>query len=241
LVCNREKAKKLAARPNFNRCTIFDENLVAMHMKKTKLVFNKPMYLGACILDISKQLIYEFHYNYIKTKYGNRAKLLFTDTDSLSYEIQTKDFYKDIAPDVDRWFDTSDYPKDHPCGIKSGVNKKVVGMFKDEAGGKIIEEFVGLKAKLYSYKMLAGKEEKKCKGVKKQVVNKSIKFEDYKECLILGKEQMKTMNVIRSHLHDVYTEVVNKVALSSNDDKRIILDDGIHTLALGHYKCAKTD
>ena len=174
LVNDKRMAKKLAAKPNFKHCTIFDENLVAIHMKKTKLVFDKPVYLGMCILDLSKTLMYDFHYNYIKTKYGTKAKLLFTDTDSLAYEIKTEDFYKDIAGDVAAKFDTSNFPQNHPSGIPTGLNKKVVGMFKDEAGGEIIEEFVGLRAKLYSYKMLHGNEEKKCKGVKKPVVKKTI-------------------------------------------------------------------
>ena len=94
--------------------------------------------------------MYDFHYNYIKTNYGDKAKLLFTDTDSLAYEIKTKDFYKDINPDIEKRFDTSDYPTNHPSGIKTGLNSKVLGIFKDEAGGKQIVEFVGLRAKLYS-------------------------------------------------------------------------------------------
>ena len=205
-------------------------------MKKTKLVFNKPVYLRMCILDLSKTLMYDFHYNYIKRKYGDKAKLLFTDTDSLMYEIQTEDFYKDISEDVKHKFDTSNYPPNHPSGIPSGFNKKVLGMFKDEAGGKVIDEFVGLRAKLYSYKMFEGEESKKCKGAKKSVVKKSIAHEDYKECLFTGKEQLRRMNVIRSHKHEIYTEEVNKVALCPSDDKRHILDDGVYTLALGHYK-----
>ena len=197
LVNNEAKAKKLAAKPNFKHCNIFDENLVAIHMKKTKLVFNKPVYLGMCILDLSKTLMYDFHYNYITPKYGEKAKLLFTDTDSLAYEIETEDFYRNISRDVASKFDTSNFPKDHQSGIEAGLNKKVVGMFKDEAGGEIIQGFVGLRARLYSYKMLDRKEEKKCKGVKKPVVKKSIRFEDYKECLFSGKEQLRKMNVIR--------------------------------------------
>ena len=236
LVNNEAKAKKLAAKPNYKHCNIFDENLVAIHMKKTKLVFNKPVYLGMCILDLSKTLMYDFHYNYMKTKYMDRAKLLFSDTDSLAYEVHTNDFYKDISGDVATKFDTSNFPKDHPSGIEAGLNKKVVGMFKDEAGGEIIEEFVGLRAKLYSYKMMDGDDVKKCKGVKKSVVKKSINFADYKKCLFTGEEQLRKMNIIRSHGHEVYTEEVRKVALSANDDKRIILGNGIHTLAHGHFR-----
>ena len=235
LITNEKEAKKLISKPNFHHRTIFTENLIAVHMKKTKVYYNKPIYLGMCILDLSKTLMYDFHYNYIKKKYGEGANLLFTDTDSLAYEIDTEDFYKDINPDVERLFDTSNYPANHESGIKVGTNKKVPGMFKDEAGGKQILEFVGLRAKLYSYRM-KDYEEKKCKGVKKAVVRKSIKFEDYKKCLLDGQAIHRTMNIIRSHQHEIYSERVNKVALSREDDKRIILEDGIHTLAHGHHK-----
>ena len=149
-------------------------------MKKTSLTMNKPVYLGMCILDLSKTIMYDFHYNYIKPKYGEKAKLLFSDTDSLMYKIETEDFYKDISGDVKDRFDTSDYPENHPSEIPTGINKKVLGMMKDEAAGKIIKEFVGLRAKLYSFVMDDGEETKKCKGIKKQVVEGSISHEDYK-------------------------------------------------------------
>ena len=236
LVNNREKAEKLSAKPNFKHCNIFCEDLVAIHMKKTKLVINKPVYLGMCILDLSKTKMYDFHHNYIKQKYGDKAKLLFTDTDSLMYEIKTEDFYKDISEDVKDRFDTSDYPPNHPSGIPSGLNKMVLGMFKDEVNGKVIDEFVGLRAKLYSFIMFEGEETKKCKGVKKSVVKKSITHEDYKKCLFTGDAQLREMSVIRSYKHVVYTEVVNKIALCSRDDKRYIQEGQTDTLALGHYK-----
>ena len=236
LVNSVEKARKLISKPNFRNRKIFSENLISVHMKKTSLLMNKPVYLGMCILDLSKTIMYDFHYNYIKPKYGDKAKLLFTDTDSLMYLIETEDFFKDISGDVKDRFDTSDYPENHPSGIPTGINKKVLGMFKDEAGGKIIKEFVGLRAKLYSYKMDEGEESKKCKGVKKQVVATSITHEDYKTCLRTGKEQLRKQNILRSYEHEVYTEEVNKVALSAQDDKRYILSDGVHTLAWGHYK-----
>ena len=236
LVNTKEQLKKLVAKPNYRGRKIFSENLVSVLMKRTSLKMNKPVYLGMCILDLSKTIMYDFHYNYVKPKYGDKAKLLFTDTDSLMYEIQTEDFYKDISEDVKDRFDTSGYPENHPSGIPTGINNKVLGMFKDEAAGKNIIEFVGLRAKLYSLKMEDGKANKKCKGVKKQVVEKSITHEDYKTCLTTGKEQYRKQNIIRSYEHEVYTEEVNKVALSAMDDKRYILGDGIHTLAWGHYK-----
>ena len=236
LVNTGEQFKKLVAKPNYNSCKIFNENLVSVHMKKTSLTMNKPVYLGMCILDLSKIIMYDFHYRYIKPKYGSKAKLLFTDTDSFLYEIQTEDFYKDISGDVKDRFDTSDYPEGHPSGIPTGINKKVLGKFKDEEAGKIIKEFVGLRAKLYSYKMDEGKENKRCKGIKKAVVEKSIRHEDYKTCLETGKEQLRRQNIIRSYEHVIYTEEVNKIALSAADDKRYLLKDSYDTLAWGHRR-----
>jgi len=200
LVTDKEKARKLAVKPNYDRCTIFDENLVAIYMKRTKLMYNKPVYLGMCILDLSKTLMFDFYYNYVKPKYGDMVMLLYTD--SFIYELGTDDFYIDIAGDVETWFDTSEFDADLPSGIQTGVNKKVIGMMKDEAGGKIIEEYVGLGAKQYSVKMLKdSSEHKRCRGVKINVVKNRITHYD---CLLYGEEQMRTMNVIRSRLHDVY-------------------------------------
>ena len=236
LTNTEEQFKKLVAKPNYESRKIFNENLVSVHMKKTSLTMNKPVYLGMCILDLSKTLMFDFHYKYIKPKYGNKAKLLFTDTDSFLYEIETKDFYKDIAGDVRDRFDTSNYPKGHPSGIPTGINKKVLGMFKDEAAGKNIKEFVGLRAKLYSYKMEEGEENKKCKGIKKAVVAKSIRHENYKTCLKTGKEQLRRQTIIRSYEHNLYLEEVNKIALSAADDKRYLLKDSYDTLAWGHRR-----
>jgi len=167
----------------------------------------------------------------------------------LIYLIETNDFYKDISPDIQLKFDTSDYPSDHPL---AGVNKKVLGMFKDEANSKQISEFVGLRAKQYAYRMhtvrptgdlstkgCVDKEHKKCKGIKKKVVENNITFDDYKKCLFNRTKQYEKMNVIRSRGHEIYTETLNKIALSANDDKRIIMDDCIHTLAYGHFRAER--
>ena len=231
LIEDRKQALKLSNRPNFERCTIFNKHLIAVHMKNTEVYFDKPVYVGQAILDLSKTLMFDFHYNYIKGKYGNKAELLFTDTDSLMYQIKTKDFYKDIDPDVRDKFDTSDYPSVHPSGIITGANKKVIGMFKDEVAGKQITHFVGLRPKLYSFKVEDEKELKKCKGIKKNVVKKKIDFDDYVKCLFSGERQMRKMKIIRSDRHDIYSKEVNKIALSNDDDKRQVLEDYIHTLA----------
>ena len=175
LVDNRAKAVKLTSRPNFDRATIFDRNLIAVHMKKkTEVYFNKPVYVGQVILDLSKTLMFNFHYKYIREKYNDAAELLFTDTDSLLYLIHTDDFYRDISHDVETKFDTSDYRPSHPSGILTGVNKKVLGMFRDEVAGRQITHFVGLRPKLYSFKVEDGRLTKKCKGTKKNVIKKGI-------------------------------------------------------------------
>ena len=210
-------------------------------MKRTTLTFNKPVYLGLSILDLSKAIMYDFHYDYIKPKYNEKVSLLYTDTDSLVYEIETEDFYEDISVDVKDRFDTSNFEPNHPSGIPTGCNKKVLGMFKDEAGGKCIEEFVALRAKLYSFKMYEGEENKKCKGIKKGVIEKSITHEDYKTCLFEQEVQRRKMNIIRAYNHMVYTETINKIALSPFDDKRFILEDKINTLAWGHHKIPNDD
>ena len=232
LIDNRKKAIKLSSLPNFDRCTIFDKNLIAIHMKKTEVYFNKPIYVGQAILDLSKTLMFDFHYNYIKNKYGKKAELLFTDTDSLMYEIKTKDFYKDIYDDLKDKFDTSDYPLNHPSGIITGVNKKVIGVFKDEVAGKQITHFVGLRPKLYSFKIEDEKELKKCKGIKKNVIKNKLDFDDYVKCLFTGQKEMRSMKIIRSEKHDIYSKEVNKIALSNEDDKRHVLKDNIYTIAL---------
>ena len=232
IIDDRKKAVKLTSRPNFDRATIFDKNLIAVHMKKTEVYFNKPVYVGQAILDLSKTLMFDFHYNYIQEKYKDKAELLFTDTDSLMYQIHTDDFYKDISNDIITKFDTSDYPSDHPSGILTGVNKKVIGMFKDEVAGKQITCFVGLRPKLYSFKIEESKEVRKCKGIKKNVIKKKLDFEDYVDCLFLGKKQMRSMKIITSENHDIYSKAVNKIALSNEDDKRSVMFNKLKTLAL---------
>ena len=232
LVDDRKLANKLSSKPNFERVTIFDENLIACHMKKTEVYFNKPIHVGQAILDLSKTLMFDFHYNYVKNKCEDKAELLFTDTDSLMYLIQTQDVYQDINKYIKKKFDTSDYPENHPSGIKPGVNKKVIGKFKDEAAGKQITHFVGLRPKLYTFKVEEKGETRKAKGVKKNVIKKSLSFEDYKKCLFTEEEVMKETNIIRSQNHEIFSMTVNKVALSANDDKRLTCENKIDTLAL---------
>ena len=238
LVTNKKALNKLVKKANFKRVNEFHENLVAVHMEKTTVKLNKPIYLGMSILDLSKTLMYQFHYEYVKPKWEDKSELLFTDTDSLCYEIEIKtdDVYKDISEDVNEWFDTSNYDKNHPSGILTGKNKKVIGFYKDECGGVPVIKFAGCKAKSYSFETSNGKTEKKCKGVKKYVVKKHISFKDYEQAVLSSKTQHRVMNTIRSRRHDIGSEKINKMALSADDDKRIVSEDGIRTTAHGHWR-----
>ena len=202
-------------------------------MKKTKVKMNKPVYLGMSILDISKTLMYKFWYDYIKPKYEDRAKLCYTDTDSFIIHIITEDFFEDIAYDVERWFDTSNYDENDKRPLPIGKNKKVIGLFKDELGGKIIKEFCALRAKTYSYLMGDDSEVKKAKGTKKCVIKRELMFENYKDCLFNGEVILKSQQRFKSDHHKVYTEEVNKIALSSDDDKRLQTFDGTETYPYG--------
>ena len=194
---------------------------------------NKPVYLGQTILDLSKLVMYEFHYDYMRRKYDSQnLKLCYMDTDSLVYQIQTDDFYADIASEVPARFDTSAHRSDRP--LPMGLNKKVISLMKGEMGGDVIEEFIALRPKLYSFRKHCSKEEKKCKGIKKNVVKKTLTFEDYKNYLFSKKNVLRSQLLFRSYKHDIHTIEVNKLALSSDDDKRIIQQDGISTKARGH-------
>ena len=220
LVTTDKEINKLVSEPNYHTINYISEDLSIIEMNKTKVKMNKPIYLGLSILDISKMLMYEFWYDYIKPKYNGSVKLCYMDTDSFVMNIKTNDFYKDISSDVDKKFDTSNYEVNRP--LPTGKNKKVIGLMKDELGGKIITEFVTLRPKTYSYLTDDGKEDKKTKGTKKCVIKRMIKFNDYKNCLLKDKVLLKSQQRFISKKHDVYTEEINKVALSNNDDKRIV-------------------
>ena len=200
-------------------------------MKKTKVKMNKSVYLGLSIIEISRTLIYEFWYDYMKPKYGDNVTLCYMDTDSFIMHIKTEDFYKDIANDVEKRFDTSNDEVNRP--LPTGKNKKVIGLMKDELGRKIMTEFVALRPKTYSYLMDDGWSDKKAKGTKKCVIKRRLKFNGYKDCLLNNKIVLKSQQRFKSERHDVYTEEINKIALSSDDDKRLQTFDRITSCPYG--------
>ena len=215
-------------------------------MRKTQIVMNKQVYLGLSILTLSKTVMYEFWYDYVKPKYGEKAKLFYMDKDSFIFHVKTDDIYKDIADDVETKFDTSNFEIDTP--LPKEKNKKVIRLMKDDLGGNIMNEFVGLRVKSY-LKENNGKRKKE-KGTKKRAIKRKLKFQDYRNCLraakienkinylekekfdldnhkegqrefVKNKLRLKTQQGFKSERHNVFTEEINKISLSSNDDKRM--------------------
>jgi hypothetical protein len=233
LVTDPKQYQKLVANPRYKESRGFNKDLVAVAMCREKAVLSKPIFTGFTVLELSKTLMYDFHYNYMTPKYGKDLTLLFTDTDSLCYHIKTNDIYKDMLKDRDNRFDTSDYPNGH--FLQSDHNKKVIGMMKDETNGVAIEEFCGLRAKMYSFKYGQDREVKRAKGVSKAVVAKMISHDDYKLTLFNELVQKHDMVAFRNKSHEIYTVTSTKVSLSAYDDKRYVKDDGFSTVAYGHH------
>ena len=220
---------KYTSSPTHITDKIFDKNHAVIHETKPVLTLNRPIYVGFTVLELSKWLIYDFHYNFIKKNFD--VELLFTDTDSLTYETKLEDVYEEFFKQKDL-FDFGNYPKDSKFFVQS--NKKVIGKMKDVSEGKIIDEFVGLKSKIYSMKNIDGKESNTEKGV-----NITTEFNRFKDILLNRKVFRHKMKRIQSKKHKIGTYEINKISLSCFDDKRFVLDDGIHTLAYFHRKLKK--
>ena len=231
LVTDEKKAKKLTAKPHFKNFTIYHDKLVSVEMNVTRIKFNKPIYIGQAILDISKTLAYDFHHH-MKDRYQDKIELCYGDTDSGVYLIKTEDIYQDMKQEM-HLYDTSDYPKDHI--LYSTNNKKVVGKMKDEHNGRIFTEFVGLRSKMYAMQVEDGEVTKRAKGTSKIVVKNTLTLDDYRNIVLNKTRITRVQNRIMSKRHNLSTVKQNKLALSWEDDKRVILEDGINTLPYGHY------
>lgn len=231
----RYGAKHLISSPAFKSRFVFDEDLISVELNKTHVIFDKPLYVGMAILDISKTCVYEFHYDFMLQRFDpSHCQLLYIDTDGLMYEIHCSDVYHELISKNLHRFDTSDYPSNNIYQIPQ-VNKKVPGLMKDELNGSILTTFIGLRSKMYTYLYLTEKEKcvKKAKGVKKAVLKNHITYKDYKDCLFGKQEKMASQCSIRSFAHKVFSIKQRKVGLSPFDNKRYIVDN-IHTLPWGH-------
>ncbi|KYN18339.1 DNA polymerase, partial [Trachymyrmex cornetzi] len=230
----RYGAEAMIAKPNFHSRSVFAENLIAVELRKLEVKFNKPIYVGMCILDISKVCLYEFHHEYMSPMYSDKCKIMYTDTDSLIYRIECDDAYETMKRDIAR-FDTSDYPADNAYGMPL-ANKKVPGLMKDENNSMIMTEFFGLRAKMYVVRVDGKKDTKNSKGVKSIVVARTITFDDYTRCLNEEIEMTCRQSCMRSKLHEVYTISESKIALSPYDDKRYVVPDSTETLPWGYWR-----
>ncbi|CAB0032319.1 unnamed protein product [Trichogramma brassicae] len=236
----RYGAEAQISKPNFHSRAIFDENLVAIQLSKTSVTIDKPVYVGFSILDISKTRLYRFHYDFMRDRFGSNCKVLYTDTDSLVYEIRGQNVYEVMKhKDNINEFDTFDYEKDNPFGMPLlRENSKKIGLMKDELCGKILRRFCGLRSKMYSVDIQNGGVIKKIKGIKSSVVKNTITFDDYLQCLqenaIISREQHN----IRSRLHVLRSEKERKIALSPHDDKRYLVPGTVDTLPWGHKDIA---
>jgi hypothetical protein len=232
LVNNFKRANSITKSPLFNSFHIINKDLVGVISNRKSTQFNKPIYAGFSILELSKLHMFSFHYDFIKPKYGENAKLLMTDTDSLVYHIKTEDFYMDCKENIEH-FDTSGFPKEH--FLYHEIDDTVLGKFKHETNDLPITEFIGIRSKLYSMKLDDGDEKFVAKGIKKSYKKSHITHENYRKCIMNEEiQQTATFQLIRPKCHELSTYTITKNSLVNYDDKRFISQDGISTLAHGY-------
>jgi len=242
---NIKKYNKLVSKPNFKTSVVFNENLVGIHMSRAEIKLDKPIYMGVSILDLSKIHMADFHYNVMKKTYGDRIKMMQTDTDSYIYRVHTEDIYEDMKSN-EHYYDFSEYKHDEEHHkvyeplrrLWNDKNKKIPGKFSDQVPEGVITNFCGLRSKMYSYEIFTDLDTNKhkcvAKGVQKAFTKKNIRYQNYVECLESRKEQMANFSCLRSTKHIIFRENINKTSLSAYDDKRFICADGISTHAFGY-------
>jgi hypothetical protein len=233
LITNDEECSTFTCKPTFKKFTLIQDNLIAIVMGKTKVTWNKPTYIGAAVLELSKLVMFKFFYEVMRPRYGLKVKMLYSDTDSMLVGVETENLYTDLK-DMKEHFDFHKYPLEHP--LFDEENKMKVLKFKDELDGRIMLEYVGLKPKMYSMKYLTKEDtydvKQSCKGVT-YAVKKGLHHDKYKEVLDSGESIRRQMNVMRSDRMTIYTQVINKIALSGFDDKRYITHE--RSLPYGHH------
>lgn len=238
LVLTDKKFIKIVRSPLMRDFKRFSPNAGIAIMDKSTVLLDKPMYIGAAVLELSKVIMYNYFYKLVDFYGSDRVNLIFTDTDSLCMEIQTNDFYEDMLCNAPL-YDTANYPKDHK--LYNPANDKISGLFKDETAGVPIDEVVALRSKCYSILQSDNKEKKTCKGVNRSVKNIEISHNTYKDVLFTKNNLKVTQKGFVSSAHDMFTYTQSKNAMTAFDNKRYILDDGINSLAYGHYNIGQND
>ncbi len=226
----------LTASPLFKNFEIIDEDFAIIQMKHSQIDFNKPIFIGFSVLEISKTFMYDFHYKFMKGEF-EKVQILYTDTDSFIYEV-SGNIYDCIRNNLEK-FDTSNFSPDNQFNIPLG-NKKKIKLMSSEVGEKIVKGFAGCRAKVYAVEVQEDKEIKRAKGVNKCVVKK-FTFSDYYNVVLKNLSIYKFMYRIQSNRHILYSKKICKLSLNSNDDKRFLLDDKVRTLAWGHYKISENE
>jgi hypothetical protein len=237
LALNEKQASKWLVKPNFKQFNIINNDKALIEMRKSVVKLDSPIYVGFSVLELSKGYMYKLHYNIFKHTYEDKIKLIYCDTDSLLYEIKTDDFYEDLKNDFKHIMDFSNYDKHH--GLYDDRHKKIIGYLKDEYGGQIVTEFVGLKSKLYSIMYGDNKNKNTAKGLQKAILKKYINHDNYKNVLTKNNCLSTSMHRIQSKDQVIETIKLNKLIFTPMDDKRYILDNGIDTLPFGHYSINK--
>ena len=232
LVDSSSRLEKCINNPTYKSRHIINENLIGVEKLKRCVNLNKPIYVGMAILDLSKLHMYKFYYDVLKSKYQERIKLAYTDTDSYIISIDTDDVYEDLK-ELNVHMDFSDYPENHPNYDKT--NKKVIGKFKDEVSGHIITEFIGLMPKMYCFKTEENKTYKKAKGVPKKIVKREMNFDSYEKTLKENHIQYVQFNKIQSLNHQIFSLTCSKNGLSNFDNKRYWMNNNL-SYPHGHYK-----
>lgn len=229
----RYGAKKYIANHLFKSVNIFNENFVAIELNKSSITLNKPLFVGCAILEISKHMMFNFHYGEMKPRYGDNIKILYTDTDSLIYSIKCNNFYADMIRDS-HLYDTSNYDLNNRFGIQQ-LHGKQLHKMKDENGGRVMSHFIGLSSKMYATKISNGRGIRRAKGVASSIVQDRITFDDYKNCLFNNKTLSFDQNLFKLKHHEMYTVRQNKIALRNHDDKRYLIPGTMDTVPHGHY------
>ena len=241
LIVSEERRKKLASEPNYALCTTFSDHLMAIKMRKTRIYMDKPILVGQAILDKSKELTYQFYYDYLKPKFKDKVNLMHMDTDSFVLSMESDDFFKDIKDDLKEWFDTSGYEKNRvlPDEFKknASVNKKIIVKMKDELGKGHMSEFVAIAPKVYVYQQIhianTLSADKKARGTNKSVTKKSLSFDLYKKCLFNNETVKCIQHRIKSTPSSIDTVKMNKIALKNYGNKRLRSFNGIPTYPYG--------
>jgi len=235
LITDPTKLVRAASKATFKKSTIINEDLVLVEAQRQKILLNQPLMIAFTVLEYAKLVMYRFYYDGLLPKYGDSLKLCYTDTDSFIFLVETEDLHTDMTS-MSEWFDTSNFPTDHP--LYSTANKRKLGYFKSETSAYCPSEFCGLRSKMYSLWTPTSDDQShtyvKVKGVPKSYVKKNVRHEQYLHVLNNWSTTTCKFRAFRSNKHVVTTREIEKVCLSSLDDKRWLREDGVSSYAYGH-------